>query len=57
LRALGRRDAAAEAGSLLAEMVGAVALSRAEPDKARSDDMLRRSRERILQRLGLETPR
>jgi TetR/AcrR family transcriptional repressor of nem operon len=57
LRALGRPDAAAEAGSLLAEMVGAVALSRAEPDKARSDDMLRRSRERILQRLGLETPR
>jgi TetR/AcrR family transcriptional repressor of nem operon len=57
LRALGRPEAGAEAGSLLAEMVGAVALARAEPDKARSDDMLRRSRERILQRLGLETAR
>jgi TetR/AcrR family transcriptional repressor of nem operon len=54
LRALGRGDPQAEAGSLLAEMVGALALARAEPDRARADEMLRRSRERILQRLGLE---
>jgi TetR/AcrR family transcriptional repressor of nem operon len=54
LKALGRGDPQAEAGSLLAEMVGALALARAEPDRARADEMLRRSRERILQRLGLE---
>jgi TetR/AcrR family transcriptional repressor of nem operon len=57
LGALGRTDPGAEAGSLLAEMVGAVALARAEPDPARSDEMRRRSRERILQRLGLEGAR
>jgi TetR/AcrR family transcriptional repressor of nem operon len=54
LKALGRPDPEAEAGSLLAEMVGVVALARAEPDKARADEMLRRSRERILQRYSLE---
>jgi TetR/AcrR family transcriptional repressor of nem operon len=54
LAALGRADPEAEAGSLLAEMVGALTLARAEPDKARADEMLRRSRERILQRFALE---
>jgi TetR/AcrR family transcriptional repressor of nem operon len=54
LKALGRPDAQSEAGALLAEMVGALALARAEPDKARADEMLRRSRERILQRYSLE---
>jgi len=57
LEALGRADPQAEAGSLLAEMVGALALARAEPDRARADEMLRRSRDRILQRFALETPK
>lgn len=54
MEALGRPDPGADAGSLLAEMVGALALARAEPDKERADEMLRRSRGRILQRFGLD---
>jgi TetR/AcrR family transcriptional repressor of nem operon len=54
LAALGRRDAHAEAGSLVAELVGALALSRAEPDKDRADSMLARSRDRIIDRYGLK---
>lgn len=54
MEALGRPDPGADAGSLLAEMVGALALARAEPDKGRADEMLRRSRGRILQRFGLD---
>jgi TetR/AcrR family transcriptional regulator, transcriptional repressor for nem operon len=41
------------AGSVLAEMVGAVALARALPDRAESDRVLKRSRDAILARLGL----
>jgi TetR/AcrR family transcriptional repressor of nem operon len=37
LAALGRPDAEADAGSLVAELVGALALSRAEPDRDRAD--------------------
>lgn len=54
MEALGRPDPGADAGSLLAEMVGALALARAEPDKDRADEMLRRSRGRLLQRFGLD---
>lgn len=54
MEALGRPDPGADAGSLLAEMVGALALARAEPDKGRADEMLRRSRSRLLQRFGLD---
>jgi TetR/AcrR family transcriptional repressor of nem operon len=42
------------AGSMLSEMVGAVALARAEPDPARSDAILARTRASLKGRLGLE---
>ena len=53
LAAIGRRDAHAEAGSLIAELVGALALARAEPDRDRADAMLARSHDRIVDRFGL----
>jgi TetR/AcrR family transcriptional regulator, transcriptional repressor for nem operon len=53
LAKLGRADPQAEAGSLVAELVGALALARAEPDPKRADEMLRRSRARLMQRFGL----
>jgi hypothetical protein len=37
----------------VAELVGALALARAEPDAERASEMLRRSRERVLARFGL----
>jgi TetR/AcrR family transcriptional repressor of nem operon len=46
----------AEASSLVAELCGALALARAEPDRARADLMLQRSRERIFRRYGLTAP-
>ena len=52
--ALGRPDATDEASSLLSELVGAVGLARAEPDEAKSDLILERSRRAIGRRLGLE---
>lgn len=54
LSRLGRPDAEAEAASLLSEMVGALALARADPDPARSDAILARSRDAIKRRFGLE---
>ncbi|HEV7692841.1 MAG TPA: TetR/AcrR family transcriptional regulator [Hyphomonadaceae bacterium] len=54
LKALGRSDAEDEASSVLAELVGAVGLSRAEPDKEKSDLILERSRRTVARRLGLE---
>jgi TetR/AcrR family transcriptional repressor of nem operon len=54
LKALGRPDAEDEASSVLAELVGAVGLSRAEPDKEKSDLILERSRRTVARRLGLE---
>jgi TetR/AcrR family transcriptional repressor of nem operon len=51
---LGRADAEEVAGSMLSEMVGAVALARAEPDPARSDAILARTRRSLIRRLGLE---
>ena len=53
LRALDHADADAAAGSVVAELVGALALSRAVGDKAQSDLILARSRDSILARLGL----
>lgn len=52
---MGHADAADLAGSVLAEMVGAVGLARAEPDPERSDAILARSRQALKRRLGLET--
>jgi TetR/AcrR family transcriptional repressor of nem operon len=54
LRALAHADADAAAGSVVAELVGALALSRAAGDKAQSDLILARSRSSILARLGLQ---
>ncbi len=54
LTALGRRDPDCDAGSMLAELVGALALARAEPDRARSDAILARSRAALKARFGLE---
>jgi TetR/AcrR family transcriptional repressor of nem operon len=54
LVALDRPDAEEAAGSMLSEMVGAVALARAEPDPVRSDVILSRTRASLRRRLGLE---
>jgi TetR/AcrR family transcriptional repressor of nem operon len=54
LNTLGRPDAADEASSLLGELIGALALSRAEPDAEKSDLILERARRTIGRRLGLE---
>jgi TetR/AcrR family transcriptional repressor of nem operon len=53
LRALDHADADAMAASVVAELVGALALSRAVADKAQSDLILGRSRDSILARLQL----
>jgi TetR/AcrR family transcriptional repressor of nem operon len=54
LRDLGREEPEALAASMLAEMVGAVTLARAEPDPERSDAVLARSRALLKRRLGLK---
>jgi len=53
LRELDRADADAAAASVVAELVGALALSRAVADKSQSDLILARSRDAILARLGI----
>lgn len=55
LAALGHLDAESEASSCVAEIIGAMVLARAEPDRSRSDAILTRSRSAILRRLTLET--
>jgi TetR/AcrR family transcriptional repressor of nem operon len=55
LRAAGKADADELAASMLAEMVGALALSRAVADVELSDRILRISRDAIKRRIGLET--
>jgi TetR/AcrR family transcriptional repressor of nem operon len=54
LEQIGCSDAEETAGSMLSEMVGAVALARAEPDPIRSDAILARTRASLTRRLGLE---
>lgn len=54
LVALGREHPQDEASSVLAELVGAMTLARAEPDPNRSDAILERSRAHLKRRLGLE---
>ena len=57
LRRLGFDDPQAEASSVLAELVGATTLARAEQDLARSEAWLTHSRISVRRRLGLaETP-
>src|SRR5580658_8492441 len=53
LTATGHPDAAAAANSLLAELVGALSLARADPDSLRSDAILERSRAALKTRFGL----
>lgn len=53
LRQLVHADAEAVASSVVAELVGALALSRAVEDKQQSDRLLERSRRSVLARLGL----
>jgi TetR/AcrR family transcriptional repressor of nem operon len=53
LAELGRAEPEAEAASMLAELVGAMSLARAEPDRAASDLMLARSRSLLKRRVGL----
>jgi TetR/AcrR family transcriptional repressor of nem operon len=52
----GREAPAQEAHSILAELVGALALARAEPDPEQSDARLEHSRRAIRGRLGLGPP-
>lgn len=56
LKMMGRGEARDEASSLLSEIVGAIGLARAEPDKRKSDEILARSRRAIGRRLALEIP-
>jgi len=53
IRQTGSKDAAADADSVYAELVGALSLARVEPDDERSDAILERSRRAIASRLGL----
>ena len=53
LRALSHPDADAAAGSVVAELIGALTLARAVDDQAQSDLILARSRASVLARLGL----
>ena len=54
LTKLGRDAPEDLAASAIAELVGALSLARAEPDKDRSDAMLDRSKRLLKSRLGLE---
>jgi TetR/AcrR family transcriptional repressor of nem operon len=56
LRKMGKKDAAVLASSVMAELVGALAISRAVLDRDRSDTLLRASRESIKARLGCIGP-
>jgi TetR/AcrR family transcriptional repressor of nem operon len=55
LAMLGDADADASADSLLAALVGALMLARAEPDPKRSDEILMRSRMALKHRFNLES--
>jgi TetR/AcrR family transcriptional regulator, transcriptional repressor for nem operon len=54
LELLGTPTAADEASSMLAEMIGALALARAEQDGARSDAILNASKQRLKTRFSLK---
>jgi len=51
---LDRAEAEGEARSLVAELVGALALARVEPDAKRSDAILAASKRHLVRRFGLE---
>jgi len=50
----GRADAVADASSMTAELVGALSLARADPDREASDAILERSRAAVKRRFELE---
>lgn len=54
LTAMGRKDAATEASSMISEMMGAIALARATADETQSDAILLRTRHSLRQRFGVE---
>lgn len=54
LQALGRAEPETDASSMMAELVGALSLSRAESDPQRSEMILEGSRRALLSRLGLD---
>ncbi len=54
--ALGHADAEARADSMLAELVGALAMARAETDPKRSDQILAHCKRALLVRFDLENP-
>jgi len=54
LTALDHADAESEASSCMSEIIGAVILARAEPDRSRSNAILARTRAAVRRRLGLE---
>ena len=54
LALVGFEPAEDHAASMLAELVGALSLARAEPDPQKSDDILRRSRASLRARFNLE---
>jgi TetR/AcrR family transcriptional regulator, transcriptional repressor for nem operon len=53
LALIGSKDSAAEASSLLSELVGALSLARAEIDPTESDAILERSKAAVKHRFGL----
>jgi TetR/AcrR family transcriptional repressor of nem operon len=55
LALLGHTDPEAEASSMIAELVGALSLARAEPDPAASDVILDRSKAALKRRFALES--
>ena len=57
LKAMGRDDSDTLAASAIAELVGAIALSRATDDTARSDEILAATSGAVRERLGLITAR
>ncbi|MFT4196607.1 MAG: TetR/AcrR family transcriptional regulator [Pseudoxanthomonas sp.] len=55
LAQLGHADAEAEARSAVAELIGALSISRVEPDPRRSDAVLAHSRTALKRRFGVES--
>lgn len=54
LQKLGRAEAEADASSMMAELIGALSLARAEADPHRSETILEVSRRSLLSRFGLD---
>jgi len=54
LKQLGHEEAQAQADSMLAELVGALSMARAETDPKRSDAILQHSKRSLMRRYGLE---